>query len=314
MSELSLEAIHLTKRFNSFVALDDLNLKVTGSKCVGFLGPNGAGKTTTLKLFSDMIFPSAGRALINGVDVARSKRTALDFAGVLVETPEIYPAMTPREALSLIAELRGIPAPERRERIESVLRDVAMSEWIDKRVGEFSKGMKQRINIAAVLLPDPQIVILDEPTTGLDPRGMAEVRDVVRALKRRQKLVFMSSHLLGEVADVCDEIAMINHGKLLVYDTLERVMTRTNTARTLVEVGLAAAVDAAVTQRVSEIPGVEAVDRLDTLTLQLTLTPGLDVQQQVLKELVIRNTGVVRYQPSSSALEASYLDLIKDSR
>ncbi|HYK94128.1 MAG TPA: ABC transporter ATP-binding protein [Thermoplasmata archaeon] len=314
MPEPSLEAIHLTKRFNSFVALNDLNLSVQGSKCVGFLGPNGAGKTTTLKLFSNMIFPSTGRALINGIDVARSKRHALDYAGVLVETPEIYPAMTPREALSLIAELRGIPSVERRERIESVLRDVAMLEWIDKRIGQFSKGMKQRVNIAAVLLPDPQIVILDEPTTGLDPRGMAEVRDVIRALKRRQKLVFMSSHLLGEVADVCDEVAMIDHGKLLLYDRLERVMNRTNAARTIVEVGLLTPVDAALTQKVGDIPGVEAVDRVDTLTLQLTLTPGVEVQQQVLRELVNRNTGVIRYQPSSSALEASYLDLIKDSR
>ncbi|HZY92146.1 MAG TPA: ABC transporter ATP-binding protein [Thermoplasmata archaeon] len=314
MSEPSLEAIHLTKRFNSFVALDDLNLKVSGAKCVGFLGPNGAGKTTTLKLFSDMIFATKGQALINGLDVHASKRRALDCAGVLVETPEIYPAMSPRDALSLIAEIRGIPAAERQGRIETVLGEVAMSEWIDKRIGEFSKGMKQRVNIAAVLLPDPQIVILDEPTTGLDPRGMAEVRDVIRDLKRRQKLVFMSSHLLGEVADVCDEVAMINRGKLLVYDSLERVMTRTNTARTIVEVGFSRAVDATGTKQVTEIPGVEGVDRLDTLTLQLTLSPGVDTQERVLRELVTRGTGVVRYQPSSSALEASYLDLIKDSR
>ena len=314
MTPPSLEAIDLTKRFNHFVALDSLNLRVSGSKCVGFLGPNGAGKTTTLKLFSDMIYPTRGTALINEVDVHAHKRRALDAAGILVETPEIYPAMTPRDALSLIAEIRGIPAAERRSRIETVLAEVAMTEWIDKRVGEFSKGMKQRINIAAVLLPDPEIVILDEPTTGLDPRGMAEVRDVIRTLKRRQKLVFMSSHLLGEVADVCDEVAMINHGKLLIYDTLERVMTRTNTAGTVVEVGFSHPIDAPLTHEVSGIPGVQSVDRLDTLTLQLSIAPGLNVQEQVLKELVSRATGVVRYQPSSSALEASYLDLIKDSR
>ena len=309
-----LEAVPLTKRYKSFTALDDLTLTVEGAKCVGFLGPNGAGKTTTLKLFSDMIYPTRGTARINGIDVHRSKRRALDAAGVLVETPEIYPAMTPRDALSLIAELRGIPAVERRGRIDTALEEVAMSEWADKRVGEFSKGMKQRINIAAVLLPDPQIVILDEPTTGLDPRGMAEVRDVIRRLKRRQKLVFMSSHLLGEVADVCDEVAMINHGKLLVHDTLEKVMTRASTSRTLVEVGFARPVEAEMTQRVGTVPGVEGIDRLDTLTLQLTLAPGVDVQERVLAQLVGAGLGVIRYQPSTSALEASYLDLIKDSR
>ncbi len=314
MTAPSLEAIHLTKRYNSFVALDDLNLRVEGAKCVGFLGPNGAGKTTTLKLFSDMIFPTRGSALLNGVEVHAHKRRALDAAGVLVETPEIYPAMTPRDALTFVSEIRGIPPAERRERIETVLAEVAMGEWIDKRIGEFSKGMKQRINVAAVLLPDPEIVILDEPTTGLDPRGMAEVRDVIRALKRRQKLVFMSSHLLGEVADVCDEVAMINRGKLLVHDTLERVMTRATTSRTVVEVGLSRPIEPPTTERIGRLPGVEAIERLDTLTVQLTLAPGADVQERVLKSLVAADLGVVRYQPSSSALEATYLDLIKDSR
>lgn len=126
-----------------------------------------------------------------------------------------------------------------------------MEEWKDKRVGKFSKGMKQRINIAAAILSDPEILLLDEPTTGLDPRGMSEVRDIVKSLKGR--LIFMSSHLLGEVSDVCDEVAMIDHGKLIVYDTLANVTTRFSGGGNVVEIGLLNPVNAGLTSKISSI-------------------------------------------------------------
>jgi ABC-2 type transport system ATP-binding protein len=137
----SLEAVNLSKHFGSFVAVSDLNLKIEGSKCIGFLGPNGAGKTTTLKMFTDLIRPSSGEALINGVNVHTHKKEALASVGTLIETLEIYPSLTPREALMMIAELRGVPPVERRKRIEEAVSGVRMEEWLDKRVGKFSKGM-----------------------------------------------------------------------------------------------------------------------------------------------------------------------------
>src|SRR5712691_3514585 len=226
MSGPSIEAINLSKRYGSFSALSNLNLKIEGSKCVGFLGPNGAGKTTTLKLFTDMIRASEGKALINGISVHENKKKALASVGSLIESPEIYPALTPREALSMVAEIRGMPRSERKKKIEEVVAEVKMEEWLDKKVGKFSKGMKQRINISAALLSEPEILLLDEPSTGLDPRGMSEVREIVKSLKHKNRLVFMSSHLLNEVAEICDEVAMIDHGKLLVYDKLSNVTAR----------------------------------------------------------------------------------------
>ena len=196
----SIEAVNLSKQYGSFAALSNLNLKIEGAKCVGFLGPNGAGKTTTLKLFTDLIRPSSGEALINGVNVHTNKKKALDSVGTLIEMPEIYPSLTPREALMMIAEIRGVPRTERNKRIEEAVSEVRMDEWIDKRVGKFSKGMKQRICVASALLSDPYVVLLDEPTTGLDPRGMSEVRDIIKSLKNKKRLIFMSSHLLSEVS------------------------------------------------------------------------------------------------------------------
>src|SRR5882762_8811646 len=130
MNNPSIEAVNLSKRYGSFLALSKLNLKIEGSKCVGFLGPNGAGKTTTLKIFTDMIRASEGRALINGIDVHLNKKRALASVGALIESPEIYPALTPREALSMIAEIRGMPRSERKRKIEEVVSEVKMNEWL----------------------------------------------------------------------------------------------------------------------------------------------------------------------------------------
>jgi ABC-2 type transport system ATP-binding protein len=216
--------VNLSKYYGAFVAVSNLNLRIEGSRCVGFLGPNGAGKTTALKMFTDLIKPSSGQALINGIDVHKHKTEALESVGTLIETPDIYPSLTPREALMMVAEYRRVPSSERKKRIEEAVYQVRMNEWIDKRVGKFSKGMKQRICLASALVSDPTVVLLDEPTSGLDPRGMSEVRDIIKSLKGKDKLVFMSSHLLDEVSEVCDEVAVIEHGSLVLYDTVAHVI------------------------------------------------------------------------------------------
>ena len=312
----SIEARDLTKRYGSFVALSNLNLKIEGAKCVGFLGPNGAGKTTTLKIFTDLIRASGGQALINGVDVHKEKKKALDPCGVLIETPEIYPSFTPREALSMIADLRGIPRADRTKRVEAVVSEVKMDEWMDKKVGKFSKGMKQRINIAAALLSDPEIVLLDEPTTGLDPRGQAEVRDIVRSLKQRNRLVFMSSHLLNEVSEIFDEVAMIDHGKLLVYDTLAHVTDRFahDGGESVVQVELVRDIDDQVIRgQISSLAGVGSVEKLNPRSLRIKFSGGQEEQARLLTDLVALKIGMLSYHPSASTLEDTYLNLIKDT-
>jgi len=309
-----IEAVHLSKRFGQFVAVSDLNLKIEGSKCVGFLGPNGAGKTTTLKMFTDLIRPSSGEALINGANVHTHKKEALASVAALIETPEIYPSLTPREALMMIAEIRGVPTAERNKRIEEAVSEVHMEEWLDKRVGKFSKGMKQRICIASSLLSDPSILILDEPTNGLDPRGMSEVRNIVKSLKGKRRLIFMSSHILSEVSEVCDEVAMIDHGRLVVYDTVSNVTAKFSGGENMVEVGLQRPIDALwVTENIANLPGVVVAEQKDDRNLKIRFRGGLDVQERILSGLVRMNVGVISYKPASSELEDAYLKLIKDT-
>jgi len=294
--------------------VSDLNLKIEGSKCVGFLGPNGAGKTTALKMFTDLIRPSSGEALIDGVNVHTHKKEALASVAALIETPEIYPSLTPREALMMIAEIRGVPTAERNKRIEEAVSEVHMDEWLDKRVGKFSKGMKQRICIASALLSDPSVLLLDEPTNGLDPRGMSEVRDIVKSLKGKRRLIFMSSHILSEVADVCDEVAMIDHGRLVVYDTISNVTAQFSGGENMVEVGLQRPIDALlVTENIANLPGVVVAEQKDDRNLKIRFRGGLDVQKQILSDLVRMKIGVISYKPASSELEDAYLKLIKDT-
>lgn len=312
----SIEAINLSKKYGSFVALSNLNLKIEGAKCVGYLGPNGSGKTTTLKLFTDMISASEGKALINGLSVHDNKRAALEHCGVLIENPEIYPSFTPREAFSMLAQIRGMPHVEIAKRIDETLAEVKMEEWADKKVGKFSKGMKQRINIGAALLSDPDIVLLDEPTTGLDPRGMAEVREIVRSLKKRSRLILMSSHLLYEVSEICDEVAMIDHGKLIVYDTIDSVTTKFigDGGVKLVEVGFSRPVDYdQIAMNLSSLTGVISVEKIDSRHVHIKFTGATGSQERLLADLVAMKIGVESLQSSSSALEDTYMKLITDT-
>ena len=281
---------------------------------MGFLGPNGAGKTTTLKLFTDLIRPSGGHARINGADVHTAKKKALARVGTVIETPEIYSALTPREGLSLICAHRGVPKEDRKKKIEEALEEVKMGEWIDKRTGKFSKGMKQRVNVASALLGDPNVLLLDEPTTGLDPRGMSEVRDIVKTLKARDRLIFMSSHLLAEVSEVCDEVAMIDHGKLLVYDTISNVTSKFSKGGNTVDVGLNRALPAGLLEgEIASIANVSSAHKMDERNVRITFTGGLDSQEKILAALMRLNIGVVSYRPAVSALEDVYLDLIKET-
>jgi ABC-2 type transport system ATP-binding protein len=311
MTPPSLETVGLTKSFGSFTAVNSLDLKIEGAKCVGFLGPNGAGKTTTLKMLTDMIFPTKGSCLIDGISVRTDRKKALERCGVLIESPEIYPSLTPYQALEMVADLRDMPVAEQKIRIPAALEEVKMNEWAHAKVGKFSKGMKQRINLAATLVHDPEILILDEPATGLDPRGMAEVRGIVRAMKKRHRLIFMSSHILPEVTDVCDEVALINQGKLLFYDTLENIVTRFSHGQSAVDATFVHDVPAdVVTGQIANLPGVAKVETLDARRVRLSLAGGLPEQSMVLQKIAGLNLGLVSFVESKSALEEVYLSQI----
>ena len=310
----SIEAKNLSKRYGSLIALDSLNLKIEGPKCVGFLGPNGAGKTTTLKIFCDMIRASSGEAYLNGIEISKNKKRALESCGVLIESPEIYPSLTAKEALTMFAEIKQIPKGERRKRVEEVGAQVRMSEWMDKKFGEFSRGMKQRINIAAALLNDPDILLLDEPTTGLDPRGMIEVRAMISSIKQEKcKLIFMSSHLLNEVSELCDEIAMIDKGRLLSYDTVHNITSQFAEGSRAVDVSFSKPVELALIKSALSDIQTLSIEKLDQRNIRIRFSGDLRSQESIVSHLVASGLVFVSFKVSSSALEDAYLQLISET-
>jgi ABC-2 type transport system ATP-binding protein len=210
---------NLTKYYNDFLALDKLSLRVTEKENIGLLGPNGAGKSTTLKILCALIRPSSGKAYVDGIDVTEQPEQALFRIGAIIETPEFYSYLTPVDTLSYFGRLRGMKGETLTRRIKEVIELVKLEKWSKIKIEKFSRGMKQRLALAQALLHDPPILILDEPSLGLDPRGVVEFREIIKGVGK-EKTLFFASHQLAEVALICDKVAIINNGQLLAYESI----------------------------------------------------------------------------------------------
>ena len=310
MTNYILTINNLTKNFSKFVALDNLSLDVKKNTCVGFLGPNGAGKTTTLKILTGLLRPTSGTAYINGFDVTKHFREAMADVGAVVETPEFYPHFTPVDVLSYFGRLRGMSQQKIKSRTQKVLEEVNMTEWSQKKIGKFSKGMKQRIAIASSLLHEPELVILDEPVSGLDPRGMMEVRDIIKSMKKQGKTIFMSSHLLGETQSICVEVALIDKGKLLGLRSINELQT-SNKSKIKIEF-----LDIPTESQLDVIKNFEhTLDVLqETPNIIIADFEGDGLQRaEFLKFLQDNSMSVISFSLVESNLENLYKDLISDS-
>ncbi len=302
----------LVKDFGGFKAVDGLSLTVRSGTFLGFLGPNGAGKTTTIKILTNMLRATSGSAYLNGIDVVKDPKAAMATLGAVVETPEFYPYLTPNETLAYLGELRGMSDQDVRDRSAEVLETVKMTEWADQRIGKFSKGMKQRVAIAQAIMHRPSVIILDEPTSGLDPRGMAEVREILNELKKEQYTIFMSSHLLNEVQEVCDEVALIDRGKLLRSGTVSDLLGSVNVHR--MEVRSLQKIDGAWLNKISQLEGVEELRASGPTGFVFTLTGREQEQARMLRSLQGIGLDVASFKESGVALENLYLSMIKESR
>jgi ABC-2 type transport system ATP-binding protein len=210
---------NLTKYYNKFLALDNLSLHVPAKENIGLLGPNGAGKSTTLKILCGLLQPSSGKAFVNGVDVVAQPEKALVNIGAIIETPEFYSYLTPEDCLSYFGRLRGMKGDMLKKRIKEVIELVKLEKWSKIKIEKFSRGMKQRLGLAQSLLHDPPILILDEPSLGLDPRGVVEFREIIKGAGK-EKTVFFASHQMVEVTQICSRVAIINNGQLLAYESI----------------------------------------------------------------------------------------------
>ena len=309
-----IEIVNLRKEYGSFVSVDGLSLKIRKNSFTGFLGPNGAGKSTTLKILTNLIHATSGEAYLNGVDVVKDPSEALKDVGTVIETPEFYPYLTPRETMRYIGEIIGMNSETIKNDTEEILTKVKMTDWADKKLGTFSKGMRQRIALGQALLSDPSIIILDEPTSGLDPRGMAEMREILKNLRNdtNDLTIMMSSHILHEVSDLCDRVAMINHGKLLIDDSIDAVKAYADYRGIIVR--MAQEPTPEVLGKIKELDNVVDAQRNGGNECLVKIKGGVEEQERLFND--IHDTGIRVFSLSEieNSLEAIYMDLIKESR
>lgn len=312
--EIVISTNRLTKAFGKLVAVNDLHLEVMRGDVFGFLGPNGSGKTTTIRMLLGLIRPTAGRAIIFGMDIAEQLPAILPRVGAIVEMPIFYPYLSGSDNLRVVAAASGMLAGRTsQQRVDEVLELVELRAQAKMAYRKYSQGMKQRLGIAAALLTDPELVLLDEPTNGLDPAGMFEIRQLIRRMAALGKTIFLSSHLLGEVQQVCNRVAILQKGNLIKQGNVsellrgsEQVLVRLDSAEETQQA--LAILQAAKEQGADWISGVHCeMDRQGQALLRVDAPRTASSQINAL--LARNNLFAAELHPFEGSLEEVFLQL-----
>jgi len=307
-----IEVQHLTKRYGPFTAVDDVSFKVERGEILGFLGPNGAGKTTTMRVITGYMPATEGSALVAGHDVFKDPIEAKRRTGYLPETPPLYPEMTVREYLTFVAKIKigTTSKAERTERVNAAMKKTHVDDMANRHCAKLSKGYKQRVGLAQALIHDPEVLVLDEPTAGLDPKQIMETRDLIRGLAGNHTVV-LSTHILPEVAQTCQRVVIINKGRVVAVDTPDNLTHQLKGSTALyvqVEDGAQAAVDAL--QRVAGVRTVTVADRHQDFTgYEIEAEPNRDVRRDVARAVVTGGWGLIELRPMRMSLEEIFLQL-----
>ncbi len=295
---------HLTKTYGPHVAISDVTFDVQKGEILGFLGPNGAGKTTTMRILTGYMPATSGTASVAGFDVFEQSLEARKRIGYLPENVPRYPEMTVWSYLNFMAELRGVK--DREDHVDDVMEAVQITERADQLIGKLSKGYRQRVGLAQSLVHDPEVLILDEPTVGLDPKQIIEVRDLIKGLSG-ERTVILSTHILPEVEQICNRVLIINKGKIVAEDTpahltsslqgRERVHLETRNAGPDAE------------QMLSKIESVQKVQRLDGGVFEVECALGADRREEIARLAVNQGWGLLELRPVRQSLENVFLQL-----
>jgi ABC-2 type transport system ATP-binding protein len=294
-SDMSVVVRGLTKTYGDQKAVDNISFSINTGEIVGFLGPNGAGKSTTMKMITGYLEPNAGNINVSGVDVKNSPFDAKKKIGYLPESNALYYDMYVREYLGFIADVHQIS--NKQQAINNVIEQVGLTPESKKRVGQLSKGYKQRVGLAAALLHDPEVLILDEPTSGLDPNQIVEIRNVIKE-QGKNKLVLFSSHILQEVEAICDRVIIINKGKIVADDKLANLHQRSTSS--IVRAQFKEALEQEWLRRLA---GVKSVNKIDTYTWSIETDDAEKVRIELKRLERDNNLDIVSLQSESQSLE-----------
>lgn len=306
-----IEVKNLVKRYGNHTAVDGLNFTIEEGKIYGFLGPNGAGKSTTMNMITGYIASTSGEVLINGCNILDDAEKAKKYIGYLPEQPSLYFDMTVREYLQFVAELKKVPKKDRETMIEEIMDVVKIKEMSNRLIRNLSKGYKQRVGLAQAIIGYPEIIILDEPTVGLDPKQIIEIRDLIKSLGKNHTVI-LSSHILSEVSAVCDYVLIIAHGKLVASDTPENLSKKAfeDDALELTVKG----------ERDEIVSAVEAFENVDSVTVKESKEPGCvdlsvktydlaDIREELFYRMAELHYPILKMEHIRATLEDIFLEL-----
>ena len=307
-----IEVSHLTKRYGGHTAVSNLSFTIEKGQIYGFLGPNGAGKSTTMNIMTGCLSATAGTVKISGYDIYDQPREAKRRIGYLPEQPPLYLAETPEEYLRFVGEAKGLRGETLRQQMEAVIEETGIGEMRGRRIDALSKGYRQRVGIAQALLGQPELVILDEPTVGLDPLQILDIRALIAALGKT-RTVLISSHILSEVQTMCSKILIIAHGKLVAFDTPERLEEQLSSPG---EITVAADTGADVARAlVAELPGAASVTVSEegAGSCRLTVTAGGDdlyaLSREIFRAFAASGSTLSELRVKKATLEDIFLEL-----
>jgi ABC-2 type transport system ATP-binding protein len=304
-----IEVQHLTKQYGPVTAVSDVSFKVEKGEILGFLGPNGAGKTTTMRILTGYMPATDGKAFVAGYDVAEQPIEAKRRTGYLPEVPPLYPDMTVSEYLTFCAKIKGVPKAEQKTRVAASMERTKIADVANRHCAKLSKGYRQRVGLAQALLHNPDVLILDEPTAGLDPKQIIETRNLIKGLAGDHTIV-LSTHILPEVSQTCGRVVIINRGRVVAVDTPENLTSRLGgTGAMYVEIDTAGSDASSVLGGVAGVTGVSVSTTRGSVTGYEVASTGRDVRRELASAIVGRGWGLLELRPMRMSLEEIFLQV-----
>ena len=296
-----IEVKNVTKKYESFVAVDNISFTINDGEVVGFLGPNGAGKSTTMNMITGYIEQTEGNIIVDGFDTIKKSKKAKKEIGYMPEGVPLYTDLTVKEFVTYMAELRKVERKAKKEKVQEVLKETGLAQMQNTLIKNLSRGQKQRVSLAGTLVADPKILILDEPTVGLDPKQITEIRSLIKNLGKKHTVI-LSSHILSEVSQICDRVIIINKGKIVAIDTpenLEKKVSDNNVVYVTVE------------DKENKIDGIkENEDK--TKRYEITGENDVNLNKTIFNEFAKENITIIEMKKAEATLEDAFMKIIKE--
>lgn len=303
---------NITKRYGSFTAVKNINFEIEEGEIVGFLGPNGAGKSTTMNMITGFIEPTSGRIIVDGYDISKKPRKAKKQIGYMPEGVPLYSDLTVKEFVTYMAELKGVPKKEKKEKVQKAIQDTGLTDVQNKLTRNLSRGYKQRVSMAGALVSNPKVIILDEPTVGLDPKQVTEIRALIKRLGK-DHTVILSSHILSEVSQICNRVIIINNGQIVAIDTpenLEDKVVKDNSVYVTVE-------DKdnkikTIKDKLSKVKDIKLISENEDNTKKYIITADedVDLRKNIFETFAKEGITIFEMKKSDATLEDAFMQLI----